>query len=89
MPLLVWTAALVGVWCTASAVAALVVGPALRRRVVTPAPTGSTPPAESAPPVTSPRGASLDPLDTGPMRMWLAELPEVPEPRRPTPSPTS
>ena len=80
MSMLVWTALLVGLWCAASGLAALVVGPALRRRAAgraAAAPTTEMP---------RPRPGDLDPLDTGPMRMWLAELPETPEPRRASPS---
>ena len=72
MSLLAWVAVLVGAWCVASVVAATGFGVYLRRArggdAGTRRPTGAD---------------TLDPLDTGPMRMWLAELPETPEPTRP------
>lgn len=61
MPVLMWMAVLVSVWCVASVVVALGLGAYLRRR------------SEA----TDPQGA-LRPLDTGPLRLWLGELPEVP-----------
>ena len=84
MSVLGWTALLVGLWCAASGLAALVVGPALRRRAA-----GRAAAELSAAPTIAmprPRPGDLDPLDSGPIRMWLAELPEAPEPRRPSPS---
>ena len=66
MTLLLWIAALIGVWCAASLVAALALGTFLRRRSEA---------AEEA-------AEALRPLDTGALRMWLAEIPEVPKPRR-------
>lgn len=63
MTLLLWIAALIGVWCAASLVAALALGTFLRHR------------SEAA----DEAAEALRPLDTGALRMWLAE---VPEPRR-------
>ncbi|MDD7934839.1 hypothetical protein [Actinomycetospora straminea] len=62
VPVLVWVAVLVVVWCVASVVTALALGTWLRRRAQ----------------ATDPEGA-LRPLDTGPLRLWVGELPDVPE----------
>jgi hypothetical protein len=62
VPVLMWLAVLVVVWCVASVVTALALGAWLRRR------------AEA----TDPEGA-LRPLDTGPLRLWLGEVPETPD----------
>ena len=72
MSLLAWVAVLVAVWCVASVVAATGFGVYVRRA------RGGDPAARR-----STASDTLDPLDTGPMRMWLAELPETPEPERP------
>lgn len=79
MTVLGWVAVLVAAWCVASVVAATGFGVVVRRR-------RERRHADLAP-TTRPRDA-LDPLDTGPMRLWLAELPETSEPLRPTRAPS-
>lgn len=74
MSLLAWVAVLVGAWCAASVLAATVFATSLRLR------RGPRAELVDAGPAGVP--APLDPLDTGPMRMWLAELPETEEPVR-------
>ena len=74
MSLLAWVAVLVAAWCAASVLAATVFATYLRWR--------RGPQPETADAAGTGSAAPLDPLDTGPMRMWLAELPETPEPVR-------
>lgn len=77
MSVLLWFAVLVTVWFVASVVVALVMGRYLRRR------------AEGV--VVGGGDDAVCPLDTGPLRLWLADLsdgtervrsgPQVPAPR--------
>lgn len=60
MPVLMWVAILVGAWCVASVIAALALGAFLRRR------------GHAA--VTRIEVARR--IDTTPLRMWLAEMPD-------------